>query len=254
MRVYLAVTGCHYTGYEMMKGCDILSSYYYCKSLPELTTIIPEMRDFMLDSGVFSFINSGKKCDYDRYIHEYADYIRENKIKAYVELDVDQLIGVKETRRLRDRLENLVGWRSIPVWHTIRGKESFLQDCKEYPRICLGFFLTEGLPSQLTDKWAPWFIDKAHELDCRIHGLGFTKTRSLPRFHFDSVDSSSWSGGQRYGTHWDFDPNQKIMVQGTKKPGTRMIIGPGYKGLMTYNFHQWMLYQNWARQNLPVIW
>lgn len=45
-----------------------------------------------------------------------------------------------------------------------------------------------------------------------------------------------------------------MMVQKGKKPGTRIIIGPGYEGLMTYNFHQWKLYQNWARQNLPVIW
>lgn len=254
MRIYLAVTGCHYTGYDMMKGCDILSSYYYCKALPELVALIPEMRDFMLDSGVFSFINSGKKVDYDRYIHEYADFIRENNIKSYVELDVDQLVGVKETRKLRDRLEGLVGWRSIPVWHTIRGKESFIEDCKEYPRICLGFYLTEGLPAQLTEKHTPWFIDKAHEHNCRIHGLGFTKTTLLPKFHFDSVDSSSWSFGQRYGNICYFDKDKKTMYQSPKPRGTRLIIGPGYEGLMKHNFKQWQMYQNWARQNLPIIW
>lgn len=254
MRVYIAATGYHEISCDIFRGCDILSSYYYCRSMPELTATIPYMRDFMLDSGVFSFISSGKRVDYDRYIHEYADYIKENNIKSYVELDVDQLIGVKETRRLRERLENLVGWRSIPVWHTIRGKESFIQDCTEYPRICLGFFLTEGLSSQLTDKWAPWFIDKAHELDCRIHGLGFTKTRVLPKFHFDSVDSSSWTGGQRYGRRWVFDTKRNVMVGLEKPEGKRIIIGKGYTGLMTYNFHQWHLYQNWARAHLPIIW
>lgn len=251
MRIYLAVTSCHYTGYDMMKGCDILSSYFYCKNIPELTAVIPETRDFMLDSGVFSFINSGKKVDYDRYIHEYADYIKENNIRAYVELDVDQLIGVKDTRKLRDRLEGLVGWRSISVWHTIRGKESFLQDSRDYPRICLGYYLTEGLPPQLTEKWTPWFIDTAHANNCRIRGLGFTKTKLLPRFHFDSVDSSTWSFGQRSGAIAKFDPHTKTVVQIPRPEGKRIS---SYAGIMRHNFHQWHLYQNWARENLPVIW
>ena len=254
MRIYLAVTALHYLGYDVLEGADILASYYYCRNIPELVAKIPKMRDFLLDSGLFSFINSGKKVDYDRYLHEYADFVKEHGIRDYVELDVDQLVGVKETRRMRDRLESLVGWRSIPVWHTIRGKESFLQDCKEYPRICLGYYLTEGLPSALTEKWTPWFIDKAHELDCRIHGLGFTKTSLLPKFHFDSVDSSTWSFGQRYGAHFYFNRDTKKMEQRTREAGKRIIIGPGFKGLMEYNLHQWRLYQNWARKNLPVIW
>ena len=200
------------------------------------------------------FINSGKRVDYDNYIHEYADYVKANNIKEYVELDVDQLIGVKETRKLRDRLENLVGWRSIPVWHTIRGKGSFIQDCKDYDRICLGFFLTEGLSPATTDKYAPLFIDKAHEHGCRIHGLGFTKTSVLRKYHFDSVDSSSWTGGQRFGKRWYFDADKKMMRSEDKPEGKRIIIGKGYTNLMTHNFRQWHLYQNWARKNLSIIW
>lgn len=249
MTIYLAVTSLHYTGYEMLKGADILSSYFYCRSIPEITSTIPYMRDFMLDSGVFSFINSGKKFD-DKYVHQYADYIKENKIKSYVELDVDQLIGVKETRKLRDKLEKLVGWPSIPVWHTIRGKEAFLQDAKEYPRICLGFFLTEGLPTALTEKYTPWFIDKAHENNCKLHGLGFTKTTLLPKFHFDSVDSSTWSFGQRGGWTCRFNPTTHRMTQYAKKEGTRIC---DYGGLMRHNFAEWRKYQDWARRNLPTI-
>ena len=251
MRVYLAVTGLHYMGYEVLEGADILASYYYSRNIPEITERIPRMRDFLLDSGVFSYINSGKKVDYDRYIHEYADYIRENNIRSYVELDIDQIVGVKETRKLRDRLENLVGWRSIPVWHSVRGKDSFIQDCRDYPRICLGFYLTEGLPPALTEKYTPWFIDKAHELDCRIHGLGFTKTYVLPRFHFDSVDSSTWSFGQRYGISFFFNKDTKKMEQKTKPAGTR--IGD-FGGLMYHNFSQWRAYQDYARNNIPLVW
>lgn len=211
-------------GYDVLEGADILSSFFYCRNIPEITERIPKMRDFMLDSGVFSFINSGKRVDYDRYIHEYSDFIKAYNIKNYVELDIDQLVGVKETRKLRDKLENLVGWRSIPVWHTIRGKDSFLRDCQEYPRICLGFYLTEGLPAALTEKYTPWFIDAAHSHDCRIHGLGFTKTYALPRFHFDSVDSSTWSFGQRYGISFFFNKDTKKWSRKRKGPGLELRI------------------------------
>jgi hypothetical protein len=249
MTIYLAVTSLHYTGYEMLKGADILSSYFYCRSIPEITDTIPQMRDFMLDSGVFSFINSGKKFD-ERYIREYAEYIRANKIKSYVELDVDQIIGVKETRKLRDKLEAMVGWPSIPVWHTIRGKEAFLQDARDYPRICLGYYLTEGLPTALTEKFTPWFIDKAHENDCKLHGLGFTKTNLLPKFPFDSVDSSTWSFGQRSGASFFFNPERRRMEQRGKKQGVRIS---DYSGLMKHNFAEWRKYQDWARNYLPTI-
>lgn len=249
MTIYLAVTTLHYTGYEILKGADILSSYFYCRTIPEIAQNIPLMRDFMLDSGVFSFINSGKKFD-DTYIHQYADYIRENKIKAYVELDVDQIIGVKETRKLRDKLERLVGYPSIPVWHTIRGKEAFLQDVKEYPRICLGYYLTEGLSPALTEKHTPWFIDTAHENNCKIHGLGFTKTTLLPKFHFDSVDSSTWTFGQRSGALSKYNPTTHRMYQVPKKAGVRIC---DFSGIMKHNFLEWRKYQDWARSYLPTI-
>lgn len=249
MIIYLAVGNQPYLEKSAFVGADVLSSFFYCERFTPLTESIPYMRDFLLDSGVFSFINSGKKFD-DSYIHRYAEYIRENKIKSYVELDVDQIIGVKETRKLRDKIENLVGWPSIPVWHTIRGKESFLQDCRDYQRICLGFFLTEGLPTQLTEKYTPWFIEKAHENNCKIHGLGFTKTTLLPKFHFDSVDSSTWSFAQRSGLIYEFDLEKKVM-KNTKRP--EHLKMKDYRGIVNHSWQQWRKYQDWARAYLTPI-
>lgn len=235
--------------YEKLRGADILSSFYYCRSNPQMVKQIPYFRNFLLDSGIFTFINSGKYVDMDRYIHEYADFIKQNKIKDYVELDVDQIEGVKETRRIRDRLENLVGWQSIPVWHTVRGTDSFIKDCKDYPKICLGFFLTEGLSTKVTEKYAPKMIRLAHENGCKIHGLGFTKTTMLHKFHFDSVDSSSWSMGHRFGTKSIFDKVNKVMRAETKPPGTKANGAL----IQEYNFQQWRMFQDYAIKNLPII-
>ena len=251
MIVYLAVTTLNYAPYDILKGADILSSYYYCRKDAKMINAIPTMRNFMLDSGIFTFINSGTRVDMDRYIHEYADFIKANNIKQYVELDVDQIEGVRATRRIRDRLESLVGYPSIPVWHSVRGKESFLADCRDYSYICLGYFLTEGLSTAITEKYAPWFIDKAHENGCRIHGLGFTKTTLLPRFHFDSVDSSTWSSGKRYGCLNVFDREKKVMkIQG--RPKNKRISS--MQGIELYNYNQWRMYQDYAKKNIPIIW
>lgn len=246
MVIYIAVTTLNYIPYDSLCGADILSSFYYCEKNKELVSRIPKMRNFMLDSGIFTMINSGKRVDIEDYLVRYAEFIKGYKIKEYVELDLDQVIGVKETRRLRDRLENMVGWQSIPVWHTIRKEDSFIDDCKNYKRICLGFFLTEGLSIATTQKFAPHFIKKAHEIGCKIHGLGFTYTSLLPKFSFDSVDSSTWSAGKRYGCLQWFDKEKKVIVQKSRPQGTKTNLPLIEK----YNFSQWREYQDWALKNL----
>ena len=254
MRIYLAVTQTGYMSPEVLTGADVLSSYWYMRKNSVMIDALPKMRDFMLDSGIFTFINSGKRVDIEKYLIEYSEFIKQYNIRNYVELDVDQILGVSETRKLRDRLEARVGWPSIPVWHTVRGKESFLHDCRDYKRICLGYYLTEGISSKLTEKYTPWFIDNAHDSGCRIHGLGFTKTTMLPKFHFDSVDSSTWSFGQRGGWWFQWDVRTHKMIQNPKPEGTRIHGKVQYKALIEHNFKQWRLYQDYARKTLFPIW
>lgn len=250
MRIYLAISTLLKLPPSILEGADILCSYYYLRHNQDIVNNIPKMRDFLCDSGLFTMINSKAKVDIESYMCEYADFVRANNIREYIELDVDQIIGVSETRKLRDRLEKRVGWPSIPVWHTIRGRDSFTADAKEYDRICLGYFLTEGLSTETTERCAPWFIDEAHRNGCRIHGLGFTKTALLPRLHFDSVDSSSWSAGHRYGSCHFFDLDKKVMRQVSKPAGKRAKT---YE-IARHNYLEWRKYQDWARNYLPVVW
>lgn len=251
MRVYLAMAQTYGMPDAAFENADILSSYIYLRNNPNLISIIPKTRSFLCDSGLFTFINTGKRVDMESYADEYADFVRDNKIKDYIELDVDQIKGVSYTRRLRDRIESRVGWQSIPVWHTIRGKESFIQDCKDYPRIALGFFLSEGIPIKMSLKYAPWFIDTAHDNDCRIHGLGFTHTSKLKDYHFDSVDSSSFTAGGRFGNFHYFDPVSKSILQVSKKAGQRM---PNANALNIHNYKEWRKFQDYAYNNIPIIW
>lgn len=249
MKMYLACA--IFDGIEdLFCGADILIAYPYITKFKRFKEIYPKMRNFMLDSGVFTMINSGKRFSLDKYMEEYAQFIKENNICQYIELDVDQIIGVKKTRLLRQRLEDMVGWKSIPVWHTIRGKESFIEDCKEYDYIALGYFLTEGLKASITEKYAKAFIDKAHELDCRIHGLGFTKI-SIKELGFDSVDSSNWAAGDRFGQIQKFDAtNQKMLRE--NRIGKQRLINSAF--LRRPNFIEWRKYQDYAYKYFEPIW
>lgn len=250
MKIYLACTEIRDIE-DLIPGSDILEAFPYIRNNKTMIDLIPTCRNFILDSGVFTMINSGKRFNIDEYLDGYAAFIKEHKIKQYIELDVDQIYGVEETRRLRDRLENKVGYPSIPVWHTIRGKESFIRDCKDYNYIALGYFLTEGFKEQVTIKYAKAFVNKAHSLNCRIHGLGFTRTMFLKDIPFDSVDSSTWSMGKRYGNISKFDRINERMVQLVRPKDKRMKSA---RALGRPNFIEWKKFQDFAYENIPMIW
>lgn len=248
MIVYLAY-GKDKLDLSELSGADVLYSFYYAQNDAGFCNIIPTIRSFLLDSGVFSFLNSNKKFDTE-FVYRYAQFVKENNIRNYIELDVDQIVGVKETRKIRDKLESLVGWQSIPVWHTIRGKESFERDCKDYDYIALGYFITEGIKKSVCEKYAPYFIDKAHENGCKIHGLGYTDIRKLDNMHFDSVDSSTWmSALYRGGTICVFD-KRKHIINKRKIENSRINLT---REAYAFSFQQWRLYQDWARINLKTI-
>lgn len=250
MKVYLAITSTRDIG-DLIPGSDILIAYPYIRRDNEMIRLIPKMRNFILDSGVFTMINSGKRFDLEKYVEEYAAFIREHSIRQYVELDVDQIAGVRETRELRRRLESLVGWKSIPVWHTIRGKEAFIQDCKDYDYICLGYFLTEGFKSSLTDRYAKAFINTAHKYNCRIHGLGYTKSANLKKLGFDSVDSSTWAASHRFGSTYKFNANEGTIKATNLRQGRRM---KNSTAMGRPAFIEWKKYQNYAYSQINPVW
>lgn len=248
MKVYLAVSHFGYTQ-GLLEGADVLSSYVYVKSNEVAIEAIKRTRNFMLDSGVYTMINSKRKVSIEYYADEYAQFVKDNKIKQYIELDVDQLYGVKFTRKLRERIENRVGWQSIPVWHTIRGKQSFIDDAKDYSYIALGYFLTEGINASVTEKYAKAFSEEAHKYGARIHGLGFTKTKSLIEIPFDSVDSSSWTASYRYGNISIFDGKNMIKRRKPERCRLRSCRDVG-----RFCFAEWRKFQDYAIKNIEPIW
>lgn len=221
----------------------ILESFYYADEKTE--NLLKYFGDFMLDSGAFTFMqNSKSHLDWEEYLERYADFVKRNKVQKFFELDIDSVVGYNQVKKYRRKLERLTGKQVIPVWHKSRGKEEFVRMCKEYDYVALGGIVAKEIK---TDEWKyfPWFINTAHENECKIHGLGFTSLQSLNVYKFDSVDSTAWTSGNRFGFVYHF--NGKTMVKTDCPKGKRLADS---KKVALNNYIEWIKFQKYAEENL----
>ena len=221
-----------------------LESFYYLKGEEE--AMIRYCDKFILDSGAFTFFSAKTKTavNWEEYVDRYADFIKRNDIRLFFELDIDKLIGYDKVIQLRNRLEKKAERPCIPVWHKFRGKDNYLRMCDEYDYVAIGGIVSK----EITQKDYPVFprlIDEAHRRGARIHGLGFTALKYLPSCHFDSVDSTAWISGQKFGHVYAFDG--KTMIQRARKPGEKMVH---HRLVCEQNFNEWVKFQKYAEVHL----
>lgn len=216
----------------------VLESFYYADK--ETERLIPKYGDFLLDSGAFTFMNSGKKLDWDEYIERYADFIVRNDVKKYFELDLDTVVGYEKTKGYRRKLEKLTNRPSIPVWHKNRGYAEYLRMCDEYGYAAIGGVVTKEIKPEQYGIF-PKMIRDAHNRECKVHGLGFTALKWLPQCHFDSVDSTAWTTGNRFGYIYKFDGKTMRKIDAPK--GKRLADA---KKVALINFTEWVKFQKYA--------
>lgn len=230
---------------DAQKGVSILESFYYADDFTE--KMIPFFKKFLLDSGAFTLFtdkSKGSGIVWEDYVDRYADFIIRNNVELFFELDIDKLVGKDKVLELRRRLEKKAGRQCIPVWHKFRGKEAFLRMCDEYKYVAIGGIVSkEIMPEEY--KYFPWFIDKAHKAGAKIHGLGFTALTGLPKYHFDSVDSTAWTTGNRFGAVYKFDG--RTMVKISRGEGQRLKDS---RAVAINNFNEWVKFQKWAEVHL----
>ena len=240
MKVFLAGA---YTREKAFIGKNIdymLESFFYV--LPWQIERIPNMKMFLLDSGAFTFMNGTGNANFDEYLTRYINFINKYDIKYFFELDVDSIVGYEKVKQLRKRLENETGKKCIPVWHKSRGKEEYLKMCEEYNYVAIGGIVTKEITKDQYPFFT-WFLNEAHKRGCKVHGLGFTSIADLPKYHFDSVDSTSWKSGGRFG-------QLHIYKNGAIKTITQKSKRAVYRAIDTNNFNEWLKFQRYAEVNL----
>lgn len=216
-----------------------LASFYNMNTKTE--ELIPYLDNFLLDSGAFTLFSAGKIVDWDAYITRYANFIKRNNIQRFFELDIDVLVGYEKVLYLRNKLEDLVGRPAIPVWHKFRGRENFLEMCDNYQYVAIGGIVSGEIKRSEYPVFS-YLISEAHKRQARIHGLGFTNLTKLPIYHFDSVDSTGWLAGNRFGHITNF--NGYTLVN-EKVPTGRRLAESGRR-VKFHNLQQWIKYAQYA--------
>lgn len=225
----------------------ILESFFYANGLPPER--LKNFGDYLLDSGAFTFMTgkAGKEIIWEEYVDRYADYINSNNVEKFFELDIDVLTSYEEVKKLRARLEKKTGKKCIPVWHKSRGKDEFLHMADEYPYVALGGIVSKEWSTE-EYRYFPWFIQNAHHRKAKIHGLGFTQLKYLSQYHFDSVDSTAWTSGNRFGIVYEF--NGETMVRHMRKDKGKTFRIADARGVALHNFSEWIKFQKYAETNL----
>lgn len=238
MKIFLAGTSVGERVLKEHKIDYILESFYSIKEWQ--IPYIKECKMFLLDSGAFTFMNTHKgKVDFDQYLKDYISFINKYDIEYFFELDIDSIVGYEKVKEMRAVLEKGTGKKCIPVWHKSRGLEEWRKLTKEYDYVAIGGIVTKEIKPKEYKYLIP-LLNIAKENGCKVHGLGFTNLKALKRYHFYSVDSTSWLSGGRFGRLYTFQDGTLKM---TRYEGRRVR---NYKEGDYYNIEEWLKFQKYA--------
>jgi hypothetical protein len=243
MRVYLAGTG-HTKLWQEKSFFDFfrLQTFYHISNKEALD--IHKYKGFLLDSGAFSFF-SGKKVDWNDYTTKYIDFINKYDVECFFELDLYSIIGIKETEKLRNRIEKKTQKKSIPVFHKMLGIHYYKTLCDNYDYIAIS---ASGLYDSKWTRQQPEKLEQmvryATKCSTKVHGLGYTKIEMLKKIPFYSVDSTSWLSGNRFGHIYRF--NGSGFTKAPKPNGKRVRTNL----TVVNNFNEWVKYQQYADEYL----
>mgnify|MGYP003665787980 FL=1 len=212
-----------------------LQTFYHISK--EEAEVIHKYKGFLLDSGAFSMFG-GLKVDIKDYVEKYIDVINKYNVEHFFELDIYEIIGVKETEDLRKHIEEKTNKKTIPVWHIYLGVDYYKKLCKEYNYIAIGASgqhdsgWTRKRPEKLKK-----LVEYANSKKVRVHGLGYTLQKGLKEIPFYSVDSMTWLSGNRFGAVNEFKDKQ--MFKYDKPKGMRVKTHLAVQN----NFNEWVKYQ-----------
>lgn len=207
---------------------EILVSYFYIKKSisfyeDNARFLKKEGGLFMTDSGAFSFMGGEMKDEmyteayWLPYLEEYVAWLRKNKDYIYVaaNLDLDVVVGRDVVRKWNKKyFEPLEkeGLQIVYVAHEEEQDPHAIQHFKEY---CSKYKYV-GI-NQRHKEYASRFYQIAKMYHVRVHGFAWTELAICKKYPFFSSDSTTWLGGVRYGTTYDYDGKNFRTIDYKKK-------------------------------------
>lgn len=240
---------------------EILVSYHYIgKSFKFYEEFLPKLKAdgglFMTDSGGFSFLAS---IDLDAtpeasteeywlpYLKSYVQWLWDHKEYIYVaaNLDLDRVVGREVVDKWNyEYFKPLEEYMNIVYvahrdwdkeYADYNGMKRLNQYCSEHKYV--------GVNQNYKDSHSKVYAI-ANKYGSRIHGFAWTSIPLLKSSPFFSVDSTTWLGGVRYGTSYNYD-GKNFRVNDYKKKyirkGDKLIAeanGIDHKKLLNEKRHE----------------
>ncbi|MBX9885284.1 MAG: hypothetical protein K2X68_09955, partial [Novosphingobium sp.] len=201
-----------------------------------ITAACGHPENIIMDSGAFTLQFGGMKGfnieptydAYAKFTEQYlADLERWDFKGIVIEMDVQRLLGVADTEKLR-RMFSHLGPRVMYVWHQPDGPDGMDELARRYDFVSFSFMelnVISGTKHKqaakgnlaLTRRMSADLLKRIHGADPkrkppRVHLLGCTQRALLESRHAWSGDSSAWLQASRYGKGMLFEPERGIIT------------------------------------------
>ena len=185
---------------------------------------------------------SGAECSKGQlteYMERYIQFIKQNNIKYFFELDVDTIFGIEFVHELRKKLERETQKQCIPVWHKSRGIEYWKWMCDNYKYVAIGGLVFHVKKQEY--EYIKEMVNYAYQKGVKVHGLGFTKTKEVEQYKFYSVDSASWTKGAALGQQVHTFNGLYVESRRINKGNKKVKLSK----LVAHNLKEWCKYQKY---------
>jgi len=221
----------------------VLESFFYIHKNDRTRELIPQFKDFMLDSGAFTFMQGkaarAKGLNLDDFTRDYAIFVRDNNIKTFLELDVDHVVGPEKYDYYNKMLQDITGREPLYVMHRHRGADWLHKTLESHKCICIGGIAK--IRRQIVLPYIKWVVHTAHKAGAKIHGLGVSDSKLIRDVPFDSGDSTAWTTGIRFGTFPYFDGHDIKIKKDIDVRIKRMET-------LLYSVNEWIKYAHYCEQ------
>ncbi len=196
---------------------NVLISYHYIQKHKRQVEeeILPRLKEnngiFMTDSGAFTIRQANyskqikdlyKPTDYEGYIEEYVKWCFDfrNHIYCIANMDMDNYVGREVVVDWNDKYFRPLEKDVNVIYNALRDFEKRYNDLSGFKRLeeyCSMYDYVGVNASMVKTADKVYQIAKRHK--ARLHGFAWTSFPTLMKYPMFSVDSSTWSAGQRFG-------------------------------------------------------
>ena len=218
---------------------NILVSYYELqRGMNGLDMVRKYPANYFLDSGAYSAFHVNATID----LNAYMKYIKDTASLWKIYACLDTIGQPKATLATQERMEK-EGLHPLPVFH-VNSPLPMLHDiCKKYDYFALGGLVPYARQRKKVQTWCDTCFSVIKEYwPKKVHGFGINSSYVVERYPWYSVDSTTYTGGNRWGQVLEYKMGRILSI--TRETNPYHIVRYGTWKHRSPAFTDRMLQQN----------